>query len=210
MKKYLGLVLLMALGCQTTSAPPTTLTSSDYLPLKVDNRWQYLREKYYRGTLITSDTLTITVVRFDSVLKAWMVARVSSSGTDTISIQKEDDTHYRFLRSGLSVFLPLISISPTSAIAMLLPTKADGINSNQETSLISDSSFNSSVSKRLHQHYMLYNADSTTTLQLDFEHSFVRGVGQVYAKFVADINQCLVCSLRSEFYTYRLIDYTIQ
>lgn len=210
MKKYLVLVLFMVLGCQTTSELPTNLTSSDYLPLEINNHWLYLRERYYRGTLLTTDSLTVTVVSYDSLLKAWKVARVSPTVTDTINIQKVDDSHYRFARSGTSMFSPLISISPTSASAMLLPTKADGINSSQETSLISDSTFNNSVSKRIHQHFMLYGVDSVTTLQLDFEHSFVRGVGQVHAKFIADINQCLVCSLRSEFYTYRLIDHTIQ
>ena len=210
MKKYLVFVLLMVLGCQTSSEPPTNATSSDYLPLEIHNRWLYLRERYYRGTLLSTDTLTVTVVSFDSVLKAWKVARISPTATDTINIQKVDDSHYRFARSGTSIFSPLISISPTSASAMLLPTKVDGINSSQEISLISDSTYNSSISKRIHQHYMLYGADSVTTLQLDFEHSFVRGVGQVHAKFIADINQCLVCSLRSEFYTYRLIDHIIQ
>ncbi len=209
-KKYLVLVLLMVLGCQTSSEPPATATSSDYLPLEINNRWIYLRERYYRGTLLNTDTLTVTVVSFDSVLKAWKVARVSPTATDTLSIQKIDDSHYRFARSGTNVFLSLISISPTSASAMLLPTKADGINSSQETSLISDSSYNTNTSKRIHQHFMLYGVDSVTTLQLDFEHSFVRGVGQVHAAFISDINQCLVCSLRSEFYTYRLIDHTIQ
>ena len=207
--KYLGLLIIVFLaGC--TSSNDALHNDDRLFPLAAGNSWRYASEEYFRGALIAKDTITISVLKIDSSINSWLIQRYSSYGTDSFFVKEVNHHNYLFARSKQNPDSNLILAYSQQPMALLLSTKADRLTSLNSTSTIADSTFRGIPTARVLQHFDLLDGSGFVILKLDFEHAFAEGIGQVYARFVADITQCQVCTLASEFSTYELISYHIQ
>jgi len=201
------LLLLLLVGCSEPNQPVPGSGNNDLFPLAVGNEWKYARIKFVRGTEVERDTVTLRVIS-DITEDEFIVERASQYSIDSLHV----------LRSGTSQFAvrtntatsPLINHSQSDPFAALLIATTDIIPNTKVYSTLLDTLYASNTALRLREHVELMDTNGDVVLRLDFDHVFVEGIGQVALRFVSDINECLQCSLISEFWVYELVDYTVQ
>jgi hypothetical protein len=201
------LLLFVLLGCAETVESDRTSGNTDLLPLAAGNHWKYARIKYVRGSEAERDTVTLRVA--DKLNEQeFIVVRLSQYSVDSIHVKRNGPAQFEIHTANSTE--PLINHSTSDPFASLLIATTDIIPNTRVYSTLSDTSYVSNTAVRLREHVELMGNNSEVLLRLDFDHIFVEGLGQVALRFVADINECLQCSLISEFWVYELVSYKVQ
>lgn len=203
---FLLLAVAVFSSCSSTLETPTP-TSSALIPLAAGNSWTYARERFVRGTLVDRDTLHLSVIGRADVggQQYWQLQRDAPTYLDTVLIRRDDPMDV-YLDPNASAYL---NLHQGSVSAQFVETHSASLFQSRRFELTDDSTYNGRTSSRVREFVNLLFPDSSIAIKLQFEHSFVPGIGQVYARFVSDISQCLYCTLITEFRTYELIDYHI-
>jgi hypothetical protein len=208
-RNFIIVIFLFTL-CSCASDSLTPSGNNEILPLAAGNSWRYARQDFYRGELIAHDTLVITVLSQDSSGSSnWHLIMDSPNSLDTIQVKKSSDGIYSYKHFKDSAYRPLVDLG-FNPMALFLSTHSQDIPQHQNFSRLTDTTFQGKKTTRIREHVELLRNDSTVALYLDFDHSFVAGIGEVSAHFVSDITQCLVCNLQNEFWVYELVDYRVK
>jgi hypothetical protein len=200
-------VLFVIAGCAETVEPDRSSGNNDLFPLAVGNEWKYARIKFVRGSEAERDTVTLRVTA-QLTEDEFIVARSSQYTIDSLHVKRNGPVQFDIFTNTSSE--PLINHSGTDPFAALLVATTDIIPNTRRYSTLSDTVYSSNAALRLREHVELMGNNGDVLLRLDFDHVFVEGLGQVAVRFVADINECLQCSLISEFWVYELVSYTVQ
>ena len=208
---YLLFFSVIVLSSCVSESTTTAMNNNDILPLAVGNWWRYARQDFYRGGLIERDSITITVAGADSAkgIPYWNVIWNSPSLLDTIQVQKSSDARYYFKHSRDSTYQPLLDLS-SAPVALFLHTHSLYVPQHVTFSTLSDTLYQNKKAFRIREHFDLLRKDSSIALYMDFDHALVPGIGEVSARFISDISQCLVCSLQNEFWVYELTSYNVK
>jgi hypothetical protein len=208
--KHLIVIFIFILSsCASDSLTPSG--NNEILPLATGNSWRYARQDFYRGELIAHDTLVITVLSQNSSgsSSTWNIIMDSPNSLDTIQVKKSSDGIYSFKHFKDSAYQSLVDLG-FNPMALFLSTHSQDVPQHLNFSRLTDTTYQGKKTTRIREHVELLRNDSTVALYLDFDHSFVPGIGEVSAHFVSDITQCLVCNLQNEFWVYELVDYRVK
>lgn len=202
LRSILLLFVLVLAGC-SESVDSGRPANKDLFPLAVGNEWKYARVKFVRGSEAERDTVTLRVVsRVDD--DEFIVERASQYAVDSLHVQRKDQTNFDIDNNAL------ISYGSEDPFTSLLIATTDIIPNMRSYFTLSDTTYTFNPALRLREHVELFDNNGDVVLRLDFDHVFVEGLGQVAVRFVADINECLQCSLISEFWVYELVSYSVQ
>lgn len=201
----------ISIGCN--SPVETGAVGGDLLPLVDGNTWSYERRYFVRGLENDVDTLTVTVqpeITYLGNSNVYPVLLQSRHSFQTLYLKRISAEHVVRIEEDSSE-TSVIGIGRDAA-AEFLPTILGGPDYFRYYGSASDSSAivksRDRDSKRIIQSGELrYNGRKLLTLQ--FEHAFIPGIGQVYARYIADLAECQACVLTTEFRTYRLIDFAL-
>lgn len=202
LRSALLLAVLVFAGC-SESVDSGRPANKDLFPLAVGNEWKYARVKFVRGSEAERDTVSLRVLsQIDE--HEFIVERASQYAVDSLHVQRKDQTTFDVDNSAL------ISYGNEDPFTSLLIATTDIIPNMRSYFTLSDTTYTFNPALRLREHVELFDNNGDVVLRLDFDHVFVEGLGQVAVRFVADINECLQCSLISEFWVYELVSYDVQ